>query len=256
MRSRLFAVATCLLVVLPACAETPPASPDVVPALAFAALEQRLNKAEQFSFMVSVNETTAADGEATTLNSRFQFASDDRVRIESAGEVNGLSALPSMVSDGREMTGGRNGIEGQIVDFSREPVPDGLRADLTGSILRWGAYRTLLQLVGGTPPIGMVEAETDFEPGDPQAHVAIENASWSLPETFDGTPVRPLTFGLPHPAAAEVTTTIWLALETGLPVRQIVRITFDESECITKEIYSDWSFEADASTTFSLPEQP
>jgi len=190
------------------------------------------------------------------LNSRFQFASGGSIRIESAGEVNGLGASPSLVSDGHEMTGGRNSIEGRFVDFNRVPAPDGLRAVLTGSLLRWGAYRTLMQLVGGTAPIGMVAEETDFEPDDPLAHAAIENASWRLPETFDGTPVRPLTFSLPHPVAAEVTTTLWLDLETGLPVRQTVRLTFDESERITEEIYSDWSFAANSSTTFSLPEQP
>ena len=102
----------------------------------------------------------------------------------------------------------------------------------------------------------IVEEETDFESGDRRARVAIENASWGLPETFDGTPVRPLTFGLPHPVAAAVTTTIWLDLETGLPVRQTVRTTFDTSERITEEVYSDWSFEASPSSTFSLPEQP
>lgn len=256
MRSCFFTAMTFLLVVLPACAQTPPASPSTDPALAFATLEQRLNNADQFSFAVSINETTAAEDEPTTLNSRFHFASGGRVRIESTGQVNGLGATPSMVSDGHEMAGGRNGFEGQFVDFSREPVPGGLRADLTGSMLRWGANRTLLQLVGGTPPVGMVEEEADFGPGDPLAHSAIENASWGLPETFDGTPVRPLTFSLQHPVAAEVTTTIWLDLETGLPVRQMVRLTFNESERVTEEIYSDWSFEAISSSTFSLPEQP
>ena len=256
MRSRFFTALTFLLVVLPACAQTPPASPDTDPAHAFAALEQRLNNAEQFSFAVSINETTAAENEATTLESWFSFAPDDRIRIESTGEVYGLGALPGMVSDGNGMTGGRNGIESQFVDFSRESVPDGLRSAIVGSLLRWGVYRTLMQLVSGMPPIGMVEEETDFEPGDPLAHTAIENASWGLPETFDGTPVRPLTFSLPHPVAAEVTTIIWLNLETGLPVRQTVRLTFDESERITEEIYSDWSFEADPSSTFSLPKQP
>ena len=246
-----------LFLSLSACARTLPASLSDDPAIAFAVLEQIPNEADQFFFAVSINETTAAEDEPTTLNSRFHFASGGRVRIESTGQVNGLGATPSMVSDGHEMAGGRNGFEGQFVDFSREPVPGGLRADLTGSMLRWGANRTLLQLVGGTPPVGMVEEEADFEPGDPPlAHSAIENASWGLPETFDGTPVRALTFSLQHPVAAEVTTTIWLDLETGLPVRQMVRLTFDESERVTEEIYSDWSFEAISSFTFSLPEQP
>jgi len=243
-----------LFLSLPACAETPPASPDTDPALAVFALEQRLNDAVQVSFFVSINETTAEEPELTRLDSEFSFGPDDRVRIESTGEVYGLTATPSMVSNGTEMTGGRNGIEGGFADFSGEPVPRGLRSDITGSILRWGAYRTLKQLVQGLPPIGMVEEETDFEPGDPQAHAALENASWGLPETFDGTPVRPLTFSIPHPVASEVAATLWLSIETGLPVRQAVRLTFDESERITEEIYTGWSFEAGPSNTFSLPE--
>ncbi len=260
MPSQYLAFTAFLLPLLGACAQTPrtgrPDPPEFPAASeAIAALEQRLYDADQFSFTVSVNETTAEEDQITTLSAHFWLSNDNHVRIESAGEVNGLEATPGLVSDGQEMTGGRNGIQSRFADFDRENVPEGLRATLTSSALRWGTYRTLMTLVGGAPP-GFHDTDENITPGDPQAHAIVENASWGLPETFDGTAVRPLSFRLPYPAALEVAVTLWLGIETGLPVRQTVRLTFEGSERITEEVYSNWSFETIPSTTFSLPEQP
>lgn len=226
------------------------------PALAFAALEERLGDADHFSFVVALSETTAEEDRTTSLHAQFWLASNDRIRIESTGEVIGLGASPGMVSDGHEMTGGRNGVDSMYPDFARDAVPTGLGADIASSVRRWGAYRTLMQLVAGGPPTGLVEEETGFEPGDLQTHAAIEHAAWGLPETFDGTPVRPLSFNLSHPVASETEVILWISIETGLPLRQTVRMVFDTSERITEEVYAGWSFEAPPTATFLLPEPP
>lgn len=242
---------------LGACAQSvPAASLGDDPTVAFAALERRLADAPQVSFSVSLNETTAEEDRTTQLDAQLRIASNDRIRIESTGEVSGLGAAPGVVSDGQEMTGGRGGIEGPSPDFRNEAVPSGLAADLKGSILRWGAYRTLMQLVSGVPPGSMIEDDIESEAGDSQAHATIQNASWGLPETYNGTLVRPLSFSLPHPFASEADVVLWLSVDTSLPVRQTVRIKTDTSERITDEVYSDWSFEAIPDSTFLLPEQP
>ncbi len=250
--SRIVAVAT-LPLSLMACAQAPLDSPTAESAQALVALEQRLKRAEEFSFTVSINETSAQDEEPSVLESHFSFGSGDRMRIESTGRVNGLDAAPGIVSDGNEMTGGRNGADSPFPDFERAVVPGGLRASLTSSLLRWGAHRTLMTLVSGQPP-GYFETEGDTLPGDPQAHAAVGNASWGLPETFDGEPVRPLSFSLSHPTASDVEVILWLSIESGLPVRQTLRMRFYGAERITEEVYSNWSFVAMPSTTFLLPE--
>ncbi len=254
MQTRFVVVATLLLSMLPACAQTPPpASIGDDPALAFTALEQRLNDANHFSFAVTLNETTAEEDGTTALSAQVWISTSNRVRIESTGEVNELGASPGMVSDGQEMSGGRNGIESRFPDFTREAVPAGLSGDTACSLLRWGTYRTLMTLVSGSMP-GYHETEEDVLPGDPLAHLAVQNASWSQPETFNGTPVRPLTFNLDHPTASEVEVILWLSIETGLPVRQTVRMAFGTSERITEEVYSDWSFDAADGDLFVVPE--
>ncbi len=249
-------VALLVLLLLAGCAQSLPAVLDDDPVAVFAALEDRLNEEDHVRFSFSMNETTAAEDMQTTLDGTVQFGPNNQVRVESNGYVSGLGAMPSMVSDGAAMTGGRNGIEAMFLDFENQAVPPELRRDIIGNTLRWGVYTTLQRLVQGSPPgHNPYEAGPNEEslPGDPTAHVAIRNAAWGLPEAFNGIPVRPLSFTLIHPNDYEGHITLWLNQETGLPVRQTVRLAFD-SERITEIVYSNWSSSAILSTTFSLPE--
>lgn len=246
MRSLLALLFLAFLVPLSGCAQTHPAALGDDPGETFNALQQRLASAEHVGFTFSTNESSAAEDYQTALEGSFQFAEGNRLRIESSGRVSGLAATPSMASNGSTMSGGRNGLEARFLDFENTAVPAQLNQDVKGRILRWGPQSVLSLLVRGSEP-GFNEFELgpneEILEGDPAAHVSLREVTWGLEETFDGVLVKPLSFLVTHPHGHEGRITLWLATETGLPIRQTVRLDFAGSERTTEAIFGDWSFE-------------
>lgn len=238
-----------------ACAQTPPSAEVDDASEVLGALEARLNESEYASFQFAFSiPTEEKEDWQTALEGHVALGPNNRTRIESSGVMNGLGASPRVVSDGMEMTGGRNGVD--YPDFSNHPVPQSLRADMIGSLIRWSIAAPIFTLVQGSP-LGYNNFE--FGPdesileGDPAARVEIHDASWGQTETFNGIGVRPLTFSVIHPNEYESQVTLWLDLETGLPVRQSTTRTLGGSPDTNDVTYSNWSFEAVDDSTFALP---
>lgn len=258
MPFRLFALTTALVLTASACAQPLRSNAsDSDPGEAVSALIQRLHEADAVSFRFALNEPTATEDDPTTLDGMVEITAEQQVRIESSGYVNGLGATPSLISDGRVMTGGRNGFLG-FTDFTDEDVPPTLTADLVSTIVRWGIFYPLGTLVrGDVPGFNSFELGPDDEilVGDPLALLNGSGYAWGTDETIEGTATRPVSFTMTHPYYEYDThVTLWLSMETGLPVRQTVLREIGESPDLTEITYADWSFEPIPASRF-VPEE-
>ena len=152
----------------------------------------------------------------------------DSLELDGSGPFGGSSLEVSLVSDGKNMQGGTRA---RPFDISTPPA---LREAMVVGLIRMGLLHNLARLTAGSPP--------DHANGGVDEWVVVSEVQRGEPEDVGGVRAVPLSFEITVSGIPSASATLWLAKDTGLPIRRIQTVRFGSDTMDVVERYE--AFEA------------
>lgn len=210
------------------------------PAEAFAVLEARLRSAPD----LYVGATVIADSTfPAMLATQLWLGPRGRARLQADGTFPEFAAPATLrlISDGREMAGGRSADVGFRADADTD-----VREALLLGLTRMGLFHNLTRLFTGTPPEPTEGEATDW--------VEVHSFEWLDAEVKHRVMTRPLRFNVRVAGEETGAGVLYIRRETGLPVHRVQTTLFAGDTLTVEEKYIGWSFETPRDGTYALEE--
>lgn len=199
------------------------ASAEIPPAQVLRLLEARLLDATRVRFDYEITSegalTAQLEGEVVLRDGR-------RMELEASGPFGDSPAHVSLRSDGENLRGGPKARPFDIT------TPPALREAMVIGLTRMGLLHNLARLIASAPP--------DHANGGVMAWVTVSEVERGTPREVDGVPAVPLTFQITVDDVPTASATLWLAEETGLPVRRTQTVRFGDDEMRVVESYTEF----------------
>jgi len=196
---------------------------EIPPAQVLRLLEARLLDAARVRFEYEITSegalTAQLDGEVVLDDGR-------RLELQASGPFGDSPAHVSLRSDGENLRGGPRARPFDIT------TPPALREAVVVGLIRMGLLHNLARLIASAPP--------DHANGGVMAWVTVSEVERGAPREVDGVWAVPLTFHITVDDVPSATATLWLAEETGLPVRRTQTVRFGDDEMRVVETYREF----------------
>jgi len=207
--------------------ETQPAVEALDASKVLAGLEARLLEASSIRFRYDITAEGALEAH---LQGKVVVEEGHRLKLEGSGPFGGSPLEVSLTSDGKNLQGGT---QARTFDISTPPA---LREAVVYGFLRMGLLHNLARLTAGAPP--------DHANGGVQEWVVVSDVQAGEPEDVDGVRAVPLSFEITVSGVPSASATLWLAEDTGLPVRRTQTVRFGSDTMGVVERYE--AFEVSA----------
>lgn len=186
----------------------------------FANLEQTLLEAKTLHLVGRVQATGVL---SATLEGGIWLQGRKRARVDFAGSFASQPVYLLLTSDGRRMRGGNDGSDFEL------STPEELREGIVLGLTRMGILHNLAMLTSGVPP-----EHTD---GTFDDWVRVTDLELGGEAEIDGERSRAVSFVIVVDGTPSSSATLWLSVETGLPVQRNQRVTFPQGEMTVVEKY-------------------
>ncbi len=193
---------------------------------ALAAVEQRLLTATRVNFRFDIRAVGAVDA---ALTGTASIGPGQQAQIAAEGSFAGSAATIVLVADGQAMQGGNGDL------LFEADTPPALREGMVIGLVRMGLLHNLAVLSGGAPP--------DRTDGTIRDWVRYTDVTIEPEDDIGGVATRRFRFTVVVGGQPSAIAELWVNAETGLPVRRVQVVNFDQGEMRVLEQYPEFSID-------------